>query len=144
MDSFESSYEATPDAVARVRADLAAFAAGHGMHACRVDDLRLAVSEAVTNAVLHAYRGAGGTVHVTARLDDGALWVSVRDFGAGMHPRGFVAGRSGMGLGLALLGRIAGELSIVAPAGGGTELRMRFELMPAPLRGKRRPVAASA
>src|SRR5579875_3771460 len=103
--TFERSYDATPEAVGRVRADLAAFAAGHGMHARRIEDVRLAASEAVTNVVLHAYPARAGTVHVTARLADGALWISVRDFGVGVRPSG--AGRSGLGLGLALIGRLA-------------------------------------
>jgi len=144
MDTFERSYVATPDAIGRVRADLAEFAAGHGMHRTRVDDVRLAVSEAVTNAVLHGYRDAAGTVRVSGRLADGALCVSVRDFGCGMRPQPIATGRIGMGLGLALIGRLVSELSVTRQPDGGTELRMRFALMPAPVQADRRATVAPA
>jgi anti-sigma regulatory factor (Ser/Thr protein kinase) len=144
MDTFEHSYEASAESIARIRADLAAFAAGHGMHSPRVEDVRLAVSEAVTNAVLHAYRGTAGSVHVTARLADGGLWVSVRDFGRGMRSQQAIAtGRTGMGLGLALIGRLVSELAVTPQPGGGTELRMRFALMPGSLRADRRAATAA-
>jgi anti-sigma regulatory factor (Ser/Thr protein kinase) len=132
-DTFERSYEGTPASIGRVRAELAAFAAEHGMHSARVDDVRLAVSEAVTNAVVHGYRGGAGAIHVTAGLDGGELWISIRDFGCGMRPQPLVSARSGMGLGLAVIGRLVSGLSVIPQPGGGTELRMRFGLMPTPL-----------
>ena len=130
-DTFDRSYQATPAAVGRVRADIAAFAIAHGVEAARVDDIRLAVSEAVTNAVMHGYRDTSGTIHVGARHADGSLWISIRDFGCGMQPRPISAGRTGMGLGLALIGRVVTELSVAPQAGDGTDVRMRFDLVPA-------------
>lgn len=141
MDILERSYEATPESVGRVRGEVAAFATGHGMPGSRVDDIRLAVSEAATNAVLHGYRGGAGTIHVIARLADGALWISIRDFGCGMQPQP-IATRSGMGLGLALIGRLVSELSVTPQPGGGTDLRMRFDLGPAPLTAAPRAMLA--
>jgi anti-sigma regulatory factor (Ser/Thr protein kinase) len=133
MDMFDRTYAATPESIARVRADIGSFAAGHGMAARRLDDVRLAVSEAVTNAVMHGYRDVVGTVHATATLTDGALWISIRDFGCGMQPQPIATGRAGMGLGLALIGRLVSEMKVAPQPGGGTDLRMRFELMSAPL-----------
>lgn len=133
MDTFEHSYEGTPDSIGRVRAELAAFAAEHGMHSARIDDVRLAVSEAVTNAVVHGYRSGVGAVHVTAGLAGGELWISIRDFGCGMRPQPLWSRQSGMGLGLAVIGQLVSGLSVIPQPDGGTELRMRFELMPTPL-----------
>ena len=130
-DTFDRSYQATPAAVGRVRADIAAFAIAHGVEAARVDDIRLAVSEAVTNAVMHGYRETSGTVHVTVRHADGCLSISIRDFGCGMQPRPIGTGHTGMGLGLALIGRVVSELSVAPQAGDGTDVRMRFDLVSA-------------
>src|SRR3954462_15406136 len=49
------------------------------------DAVGVVVTEAVTNAVLHAYREAPGTVHVSARLDDDGVEVAVDDDGLGMR-----------------------------------------------------------
>jgi stage II sporulation protein AB (anti-sigma F factor) len=141
-DTFGRSYLATPASIGRVRADVADFAAAHGAEPVRVHDIRLAVSEAVTNAVMHGYREGTGTVHVTARHTDGALSISIRDFGCGMQPRPLATGRTGMGLGLALIGRVVTELSVAPQGGDGTEVRMRFELVPGAARAERRDRAA--
>jgi len=131
MDIFDRTYQATPESVGRTRADIAGFAAAHGVGPARIDDIRLAVSEAITNAVMHGYRDSSGTVHVTARYADGSLWISIRDFGCGMQPRPLESRHAGMGLGLALIGRLVNELSLAPQVGDGTEVRMRFDLAPA-------------
>jgi serine/threonine-protein kinase RsbW/stage II sporulation protein AB (anti-sigma F factor) len=52
-----------------------------------VDDVKIAVGEAVGNAILHAYRdGRAGMVRVFARRDRGRLLVTVADDGIGMTP----------------------------------------------------------
>jgi stage II sporulation protein AB (anti-sigma F factor) len=135
--TFDRSYQAAPESVARARADVAAFAVDHGVDPSRVDDIRLAVSEAVTNAVIHGYRETSGTVHIRARHADGTLWISVRDFGCGMQPRPMETARSGMGLGLALIGRVVGELSVAPQRGEGTDVRMRFDLVSAAVPAQR-------
>ena len=59
------------------------------------DAVGVVVSEAVTNAVLHAYRDREqpGQVHVSASLDDDGVEVSVADDGLGMRPRADSPGR---------------------------------------------------
>ena len=52
-----------------------------------IADIALAVTEACTNAVVHAYRDSSGTISVTASHADGAPTVTVRDHGTGMAPR---------------------------------------------------------
>ena len=53
----------------------------------RVDDVKIAVSEAVGNAVVHAYRGGEtGTIRVTGRRKRGRLVVTVADDGIGHDP----------------------------------------------------------
>jgi serine/threonine-protein kinase RsbW len=89
-------------------------------------DVLLAVSEVVTNCVVHAYRGQpGGTVDLEARHTGGELLLSVADDGMGMAPR---IDSPGLGLGLPLVGRIAERVDITAQADGGTLVSMRFDL----------------
>jgi serine/threonine-protein kinase RsbW len=140
------SYPAVPETVPCVRATLAAFARAQGAEAERVEALRLAASEAVTNAVLHAYAGdEPGEVHVTAARADGEVWVLIADDGRGLQPR---EDSPGLGMGLALITSVSDSVSIVPRSGGGTELRLHFRLRarrPVPsARAQRRGSVASA
>jgi anti-sigma regulatory factor (Ser/Thr protein kinase) len=88
-------------------------------------DIALAVTEACTNAVVHAYPESGGTIHVTASHVDGILAVIVRDHGGGMSAR---VDTPGLGVGLPVIAAIAQSVEIGTPEGGGTEVRMHFAL----------------
>jgi serine/threonine-protein kinase RsbW len=91
-----------------------------------LSDVLLAVSEVVTNCVVHAYRGQpGGKVDLEARRNGHTLLLSVSDAGAGMAPR---HDSPGLGLGLPLVGRIAKRVDITAQTGGGTLVSMSFDL----------------
>jgi two-component sensor histidine kinase len=92
-----------------------------------VDDVRLCVSEAVTNSVRHAYTGIGrGEIDVHVDQENGSLIVVVRDDGVGIVPsRGPTGAR---GFGLKIIDRIASRSSVRSRRGAGTELRMVFML----------------
>ena len=125
-DTFARSYEADPTSVGRARAELARFASRGGASQTQVDGLRLAVSEAVTNAVRHAYPLSSGEVRVRARLGDDGLQVVVSDDGCGVHGDG--ADRDGLGFGLSLICEVSEQMTLAPRAGGGTDVRMRFSL----------------
>jgi serine/threonine-protein kinase RsbW len=122
---LSATYEAKPSSVAVARAALAEFASDAGASDAQVDNIRLAASEAVTNAVLHAYRGGPGQIHVTAALAGRELWILVADEGGGMQPR---ADRPGLGLGLGLISQVCDDMAIVPRSSGGTEVRILFKL----------------
>jgi serine/threonine-protein kinase RsbW/stage II sporulation protein AB (anti-sigma F factor) len=113
--------------VAFARQAVLDFAADHGIAEPKLTDLRLAISEAVTNAVVHAFRDRSdpGTVEVLVRVssDERHVDVVVRDDGCGMTPR---PDSPGLGLGLPLIRHLADRFDHHEPANGGTELRMRF------------------
>lgn len=50
-----------------------------------IDDLKAAVSEAVTNAVVHAYQEDVGTIHIFCEITDGSIKVVVKDSGCGIE-----------------------------------------------------------
>ena len=120
---------AEPREVGRLRSAVVSFAADHGVLEPPIGNLKIALSEAMTNVVVHAYDQASpGTVDVSVAVDvpGREVTVVVADQGLGMNPR---ADSPGMGLGLPLIGNLASELKIQpAPSGRGTEVRMRFEL----------------
>jgi serine/threonine-protein kinase RsbW len=133
---LSETYEAKPRSVAAARAALAEFAADAGASDAQVDAVRLAASEAVTNAVLHAYRGGPGQIHVTAALAGRELWILVSDEGGGMQPH---ADRPGLGLGLGLISQVCDDMAIVPRSSGGTEVRILFKLAAAPELPQREP-----
>jgi anti-sigma regulatory factor (Ser/Thr protein kinase) len=126
MDSGKQRFEMRVGAHAAVVGDLrkgvVAFAAEAGFE--DTAQIALAVSEAITNAVVHAYRDADvGDVRVVACNEPDRLVVVVRDYGMGMLPR---ADSPGLGLGLPLISQMTDDLQIEAADGAGTLLRMHF------------------
>jgi serine/threonine-protein kinase RsbW/stage II sporulation protein AB (anti-sigma F factor) len=112
-----------------VRESAVQFARASGVPGRLAGDLRLAISEAVTNAVVHAFRcrQQPGTVTVTVDVSAGEMaQVVVRDDGTGMSPR---SDSPGLGLGLGLIATLADQVEHRAPANGdGFELWMCFRL----------------
>ena len=68
------------------RAAVSAFCAGLDPTATELADVKCAVSEAVTNCIVHAYRGQEpGDFYITATIsNEGMLRISVRDTGCGI------------------------------------------------------------
>jgi len=122
-NTISRSYDAEPSSVGLARAELAGFAVHAGASDVLVDGIRLAVSEAVTNAVRHAYPVQPGEVRVRARIEAAALEVVVSDDGCGVHSG---ADDAGLGFGLALIHEVSDQMTIAPRAHGGTEVRMRF------------------
>lgn len=90
------------------------------------DAVAVAVSEAVTNAVVHAYpRDRGGEIRVEAKLNGTHMVVLVSDGGHGIRPN---PDSPGLGYGLALVASLAEEIAIADSPEGGTTVRMRFPL----------------
>jgi anti-sigma regulatory factor (Ser/Thr protein kinase) len=88
--------------------------------------VELVVSEAVTNAVLHAYREREpGCLELEASVDQGLLTLVVADHGIGMSPN---PDSPGLGWGLALIERLAEHLDV--QSAGGTRLLVRLRLAP--------------
>jgi anti-sigma regulatory factor (Ser/Thr protein kinase) len=84
----------------------------------------LAVSEAITNAVVHGYRGhRDGVIEVSATQDPDGVRVVVSDWGVGMSPN---PEHPGLGFGLAVIGAFAETVQVEGIPGGGTKLTMRF------------------
>jgi anti-sigma regulatory factor (Ser/Thr protein kinase) len=123
--THDKLYPATAASVPLARHDLTAYAARAGVGEDQMDRIRLAVTEAVTNAVRHAYRRTPGAVQVTATELDGELWVLVADEGCGHQAP---TPDPGLGWGLALIAQSCDYFVLAEGANGGTQTRMRFDV----------------
>jgi len=123
---YDRSLPAEPANVGTLRRELNGALAPVEIGKQRRGDIALVVSEALTNAAVHAYVGmATGPVAVNATLSGLSLRITVRDRGRGMIPR---TDSPGLGLGVGLLGRLSDVLEISSPDGDGTEICVRFNL----------------
>jgi anti-sigma regulatory factor (Ser/Thr protein kinase) len=122
---------AVPATVRQLRARVTAFAQAAGAPPELLEAVALAVSETVTNAIVHAYAGAPepGPVRVRCRVAEGHLVVEVADDGRGIAPR---HDSPGLGQGLAMVGALTEALDIaLGPGGHGTAVTMTFAASPA-------------
>jgi serine/threonine-protein kinase RsbW/stage II sporulation protein AB (anti-sigma F factor) len=119
--------DAVPAAVPTLRGAVAAFLGEAGIGEPLLTSAKLAVSEAVTNAVMHAYVDAPqpGAVSVDATFEGDSLLVEVADDGSGMMPR---LDSPGLGVGLPLIADTVDTLDIGNSPRGGTLLRMSFHV----------------
>jgi serine/threonine-protein kinase RsbW len=92
-----------------------------------LNDIALAITEATTNVVLHAYRERDepGDVTIEASQENEHVTFAVRDQGSGLAPR---VDSPGLGLGLGLIAQVADSADVRAPDSGGTEVIMRFNI----------------
>lgn len=124
---FASNAPAEPASVPLLRREVVGFMVDNEVCAERTEDIRLAVSEALSNAVLHAYRSEDppGDVQVSAARRDHCVEVVVRDSGRGMSPR---SDSPGLGLGLPVIAEMTDCFEIEHLADmPGTAIRMRFD-----------------
>jgi serine/threonine-protein kinase RsbW len=120
---------AVPASVALARQALTGFAETLGIDDALVADMKIAVTEACTNTVVHAYDEGGGPLEVAIATEPGRLVVTVVDGGHGLRPLPAMSEGPPLGFGLALIASLSDEFGI---AGGrhGTAVRIAFALAP--------------
>jgi serine/threonine-protein kinase RsbW len=131
MDAFgvhtAHRFRAQPNAVREARRAAVGFARGHGAPERKLDAIALAVSEATSNVVMHAYRDRidPGTFTLELDVEGASLLIDVRDDGVGMAPRD---DSPGLGFGLPIIAQVTDDHAFVPTDGGGSWLTMRFDL----------------
>ena len=121
---------ARPENVAVVRHVLGAFAEALHLPVDVIEDMRLAITEACTNVVRHAYDGGEpGPLEVVIRPEGDVIDVLVTDRGRGIGPSPDTAGP---GLGLPLIAALADSLEIEHAPSAGSRLAMSFACGPRP------------
>lgn len=132
-NEMEVSFLSVPENEAFARVVIAAFAVQLSPTVAEIADVKTAVSEAVTNAIVHGYEGTRGMVTMRAIIDGAALSIEILDRGKGIpnvqqamepffttHPE---QERSGMGF--AVMQTFMDEVDVRSTPGSGTSVRMR-------------------
>jgi len=127
---LELTVPARAENVSVVRHVLGALGDALAVEGDILHDVRLAVSEACANVVVHAYAETDGLLEVSVRpTPDRMLEIVVRDHGRGMGPR---TDSPGLGVGLPLIAALTTALEIGTASDGATEVRMTFALDASP------------
>lgn len=118
------------------RATVAAFASKLDPTIEELEDIKTAVSEAVTNAIIHGYNAQQGMVHMEVTLTDTNIEIIVRDEGCGIEDVNLAREaaytsrpdleRSGMGF--TIMEHLMDEIEIVSIVGKGTQIVMRKKI----------------
>ncbi len=134
QNQMELTFSACPQNEAFARVAIAAFAVQLNPTLPEMADIKTAVSEAVTNAIVHGYRDAEGMVRMRAEYGDRRLLtVSVHDDGCGIedittamqpfYSTGDGAERSGMGF--CVMQTFMDAVEVESAVGKGTTVTMR-------------------
>lgn len=133
-NEMETTFLSVPENESFARVVIAAFAVQLSPTVSEIADLKTAVSEAVTNAIVHGYEGVRGMVTLRCTIDDRAtLTIEVRDQGRGiadvdraMEP--FFTTRPEQersGMGFAVMQTFMDDLDVESAPGKGTVVRMK-------------------
>ena len=122
---------------AYARSAVACFAAQLDPTLEELGDIKTAVSEAVTNAIVHGYRDTIGTITVKCRiLPDQTLDITITDKGCGIEdvkqartPMFTTGGEERSGMGFTIMESFMHELKVTSKPGKGTSVHMKRKIM---------------
>ena len=137
-NEMEVRFLSLPENEAFARVVIAAFAVQLSPTVSEIADIKTAVSEAVTNCIVHAYRDTIGLVTIRCRiLPDSVLDVVVRDKGCGMEdiekartPMFTTGGPERSGMGFTIMESFMDRLTVKSAPGKGTTVSMRKRIAP--------------
>ena len=111
---------------------VAAFCLGLNPTLDELSDVKTAVSEAVTNCIVHAYRGGEGSVCIECETEGCAVHITVSDRGRGIEDVGkalepfftTAEGDERSGMGFTIMQTFMTDFGVESEAGSGTRVRM--------------------
>lgn len=120
------------------RATVAAFITQLDPTIAELSDIKTAVSEAVTNCIVHAYKGGIGKIYITAQIfDTGKVIIKIRDKGCGiddvkkaMEPLFTTGGSERAGLGFAVMQSFMDKIKVSSKQGKGTTIILEKDIIP--------------
>ncbi len=100
-----------------------------------LNDIKTAVSEAVTNCIVHAYRDSIGLIYITVSADGNMVRIRIRDRGCGIadikkakEPLFTTGGEERAGLGFAVMESFTDKLTVRSTVGKGTTVTMQKKI----------------
>ena len=101
-----------------------------------LNDIKTAVSEAVTNCIVHAYRDTIGLIYITVSVDGEMVKIRIRDKGCGIpdiakakEPLFTTGGEERAGLGFAVMESFTDKLTVRSTVGKGTTVTMQKRIL---------------
>jgi stage II sporulation protein AB (anti-sigma F factor) len=133
INEMEVSFLSRSSNEAFGRAAVAAFAAQLDPTLDELCDIKTAVSEAVTNCIVHAYKNTIGKIYISCKIySGGRISVKIRDRGCGiedigqaMQPLFTTSGDERAGLGFAVMENFMDSLRVASKPGRGTSVTMQ-------------------
>ena len=137
LNEMELSFESRSSNESFARSAVSSFVAQLDPTISELNEIRTAVSEAVTNCIVHAYKNEIGRISVTVKIvPENTVVIKVRDSGCGieniqqaMEPLFTTApGEERAGLGFAVMQSFTDRISVRSKPGKGTSVTMRKAL----------------
>lgn len=127
-NKFTMTFQSRSSNESFVRATISAFALQLDPTLEEISDIKTAVSEAVTNCIVHAYKEKLGNIYITAEIfEDNILKIKIRDKGCGieniskaMEPLFTTIGGERAGLGFAVMQSFMDSIKVRSTVGKGT------------------------
>ena len=127
LPDVELRLPARPETVAIARQAVCGVGDALMLEEGRLADVALAVTEACTNVVMHAYPDGDGDYELRVWVQHHRMLIVVRDHGQGVTPR-MPGAKAGLGLGLPLMLAVCDEVTFARGVDGSTEVRLAFRL----------------
>ena len=120
------------------RATVAAFVAQLDPTISEIADIKTAISEAVTNCIVHAYKNGLGYIYISVKIfDSGQVTIRIRDKGCGienisqaMEPLYTTGGAERAGLGFAVMQSFMDNIKVISKVGRGTTITLTKNIIP--------------
>lgn len=119
------------------RSAVAAFVSQLDPTIDELSDIKTAVSEAVTNSIVHGYNSGLGTIYISSKIyDNGRIVIKIRDRGCGidnvsqaMEPLFTTGGSERAGLGFAVMQSFMDKVSVISKIDKGTTVTMEKHII---------------
>jgi serine/threonine-protein kinase RsbW len=126
---IDLSLPAIADFVAVARLTVSGVATRMNFTIDDIEDIKIAVSEACTNSIKHAYENSGeGKLDLKYVIDGTSLEITITDYGKGFDPDNIAKNRDvndlGLGLGITFVKSLMDKTEIVSKIGSGTTIKM--------------------
>ena len=137
-NKFKMTLSARSSNESFARACVSAFATQLDPTLEEINDIKTAVSEAVTNCIVHAYKENIGDIYITSELlDDNSIRIKIRDKGCGienvekaMEPLYTTVGGERAGLGFAVMQSFMDYIKVSSKRGKGTTVTLIKKISP--------------
>ena len=135
LNQFKMQLTARSSNESFARTAVAAFVSQLDPTVEEISDIKTAVSEAVTNCIVHAYKEKLGTIYITVRIENNKVSIKIRDRGCGipdiaqaMQPMYSSLGGERAGLGFAVMQSFTDKLTVSSKLGRGTTVIMHKKI----------------